>query len=273
MTQLLKPLRVAKKQTVVVKLGGAVVLDPAQVALVADELKAILATGRRVVLVHGGGPQLDKALSQLGEPVQKIQGLRVTSQAAAQVVWHVMDGIGASITAALNAKGVPATHVAGSRGVLEATPKHILAGDLGRVGTVHRFDTASAGCPDGGVCVVTPVGFDAAGPLNVNADEGACAVAWAVKADWLILGTDVSAVRDATGQSLQGLDVTGARALIASGAAQGGMIPKLESAVQALERGVARVLITKIQPGTVTNAVLKGKAEGTLVQATVAVAS
>lgn len=258
-----------RPRTAVVKVGGSVLLDHAQVRAIAAELRALLDAKVRVVVVHGGGPQLDKALGALGEPIVKVAGLRVTSTAAAQVVWRVMDSIGEDLALALQDAGVPATHVGAGRGILEATPKHSPTGDLGRVGTVHRFDPQAAGCPDGGVCVVTPVGFDAAGPLNVNADEGACAVAAALRADWLVLGTDVAAVRDGTGLALERLDVAGARRLVATGAAQGGMIPKLGSAVAALEAGVANVLITRIQPGTLADAVLRGRAEGTLVAAAV----
>ena len=115
-------------------------------------------------------------------------------------------------------------------------------------------------------CVVTPVGWDAQGPLNTNADEAAAAVAATLRASWLILATDVAAVRDGEGNAVLRLDSAGARRLIASSAATGGMIPKLHAAVAALRQGVGRVLITKVQPGSLSAAVLRGDSQGTLVE-------
>lgn len=248
---------------VVLKLGGAVVLDAAQVRMVAKDIDALLDEGHAVVLVHGGGPQLDKALAAAGEPAVKIDGLRVTGKKAAATVQQVMDGIGADLADLLEDEGIQAEHVHSGEERLSASVKRSPKGDLGRVGQVEAFD--AKGLPDG-IPVITPIGFDGKGPLNVNADEGACAVAAALKADWLILGTDVSAVRDAHGHGIQELTPAKARALLASGTANGGMIPKLTSACSALDAGVGHVLITKLQPGTLTDAVLDGKCEGTLLK-------
>lgn len=248
-------------QPLVLKLGGNVVLDPAQVNLIATELKAVLAAGHEVTIVHGGGPQLDQAIAALGEAVTKVDGLRVTSPAAADVVLRVMDDIGAGLATQLRAQGLPATHLPARERAMHAVPKRLPNGDLQRVGTVTRFDGKAQ---HGHLLVVTPVGFDAVGPLNVNADEGACAVAIQQRARWLVLGTDVAAVRGADGSSLGRLTPSGAKKLIGN-AATGGMIPKLHAAVGAIESGVGNVLITRIQPGTLTDAVLHGKATGTLV--------
>jgi acetylglutamate kinase len=252
--------------TIVLKLGGNVCLDPGSVQAVAGEVKALQAAGHSVVVVHGGGPQLDKAITALGEPVTKIDGLRVTSKAAAKVVLTVMDAIGKDLTAQLNAAGVKAHHVPAVAEGLQATPKTSAKGDLGRVGTVHRFTAAQRIVGAHGVAVVTPVGFDAQGPLNVNADEGAAFVATALRCKWLVLATDVAAVRGAEGESLARLTPKAARKLIADSTASGGMIPKLTSAVAALSGGVGKVVVTKVQPGVLTDAILRGKVQGTLVE-------
>ncbi len=251
---------------VVLKVGGNVLLDAAQVKALAGEAAALRAAGCRITVVHGGGPQLDKALAALGEKVEKLDGLRVTSPAAANVVRQVLDEIGAALATAFNLEGVPARHVAAGARHFQSSEKRIPAGDLQRVGKVQRFTGAAALREDPAVAVVTPVGWDAQGPLNVNADEGAAAVAAALRADWLVLATDVAAVRDASGKSLERLTPRAARKLIADSAATGGMIPKLNAAVSALAQGVSHVLITNVQPGTVTDAVLAGRAQGTLVE-------
>lgn len=258
--------------TIVLKLGGSVCLDPGQIDAVAGEVKAIQAGGHSVVVVHGGGPQLDKALADLGESVQKIDGLRVTSKPAAKVVLQVMDGIGKQLAAQLNAAGVKAHHVPAVAEGFQATPKKSDKGDLGRVGTVHRFTAAQRIVGAQGVAVVTPVGFDAQGPLNVNADEGAAFVATALRCKWLILATDVAAVRGAEGEALARLTPKAARKLIQDNTASGGMIPKLTSAVAALSGGVGRVVVTRVQPGVLADAVLRGRFQGTVVENDLAVA-
>lgn len=258
--------------TIVLKLGGSVCLDPSQVHAVVGEVQGLQAAGHSVVLVHGGGPQLDKALAALGETVQKIDGLRVTSKAAAKVVLDVMDSIGKDLAAQLNAAGVKAHHVPAVAEGFQATPKRSDKGDLGRVGTVHRFTAQHRIQGAQGVAVVTPVGFDAQGPLNVNADEGAAFVATALRCKWLILATDVAAVRGAEGEALARLTPKAARKLIQDNAATGGMIPKLTSAVAALSGGVSKVVVTKVAPGLLTDAVLHGKVQGTLVENDLAVA-
>jgi acetylglutamate kinase len=258
--------------TVVLKLGGSVCLDPSQVDAVAQEVRGLQAAGHAAVLVHGGGPQLDRALAALGEPVEKIDGLRVTSRPAAKVVLGVMDDIGKELCRQLNAAGVKAHHVPAVAEGFQATPKRSEKGDLGRVGTVTRFAAAQRVAGAEGVAVVTPVGFDAQGPLNVNADEGAAAVATALRAKWLVLATDVAAVRGAGGEPLSRLTPRSARKLIADSTASGGMIPKLTSAVSALSGGVSKVLVTRVQPGVLVEAVVHGRPQGTLVENDLAVA-
>jgi acetylglutamate kinase len=252
--------------TIVLKLGGSVCLDPAQVQAVAGEIAALKGAGHSVVVVHGGGPQLDKALAELGETVQKIDGLRVTSKAAAKVVLDVMDAIGKDLAGQLTLAGGKAHHVPAVAEGFQATPKRSEKGDLGRVGTVHRFTATHRVVGADSVAVVTPVGFDAQGPLNVNADEGAAFVATALRCKWLVLATDVAAVRDATGENLAKLTPRSARRLIQDNTAQGGMIPKLSSAVAALSGGVSKVLVAKVGPGVLSEAILAGKAQGTLVE-------
>ncbi len=258
--------------TIVLKLGGAVCLDPAQVNAVAGEIQALQAAGHQVVLVHGGGPQLDGAIAQLGEPTVKIDGLRVTSRGAAKVVLDVMDAIGKQLTQQMQDAGLKAHHIPAAAGGFEASTKKSGKGDLGRVGTVQRFSARHRvhGATD--LTVVTPVGFDAQGPLNINADEGAAAVATALRAKWLILGTDVTAVRGAEGEPLSKLTPRTARKLIQENTASGGMVPKLTSAVAALSGGSSKVLITKVQPGLLVDAVVHGKIQGTLVENDLAVA-
>ncbi len=196
-------------------------------------------------LVHGGGPQLDAALREVQGPAVKIAGLRVTSPAGADAALKTLDGIGAALAAALAERGVPAVHVPASLQLLRAITKRVPDGDLGRVGTPLRFDVQSLAdlVPPGTLAVVTPIGWDDEGPLNINADEAASALAGAIQAARLVLATDVDHVLDAQGQAIEALTAESARDLIASGVAKGGMIPKLESALLALTHGASEVVI------------------------------
>jgi acetylglutamate kinase len=244
---------------IVIKLGGSVVLDSEALAASAAEIMGLQQAGHTVVVVHGGGPQLDKELAALGEAVQKVDGLRVTSPAASDVVRNVMEHIGSNLCAKWSKAGLLCAHIGQA---WEAFPATVKDERLGRVGTVEAFlapETWPQGLP-----VITPVGYDGNGVLNINADEGACAVAVALYADWLILATDVSAVKGAAGESLGRLSVEQAHDLVERRVATGGMMPKLQNAVAALQGGVRHVLITRLGPGFATS-LLAGNPEGTLI--------
>ncbi len=230
---------------IVLKLGGAVVDDANTLAAVTDAWNARRDPQESWSLVHGGGPQLDAALRAVqGDPV-KISGLRVTSPEGAQAALETLDGIGAKLAEVLVQRGLPAVHVPASLRLLRAIPKRVPDGDLGRVGTPLRFDVQSLAdlVPPGTLAVVTPIGWDNEGPLNINADEAASAVAGAIHAARLVLATDVDHVLDSQGQAIEALTAESAKELIQSGAAKGGMIPKLESALLALDQGATEVVI------------------------------
>lgn len=233
----------------VVKLGGAVCDAAATLDAFAAAWRSRPADAGACLLVHGGGPQLDAALKALGEPVVKIQGLRVTSPAAAQVVREVLDHTGAALAHALRDRGLPAVHLPATLRLFAAHAKRLPQGDLGRVGTVDAFDAAAlARCvPPSAIAVVTPVAWDAQGPLNVNADEGACAVASALGAERLVLATDVAFVHDERGAPLRALTPEDALQLLAGPAAKGGMVPKLQAALEAISHGVDEVTIGRLE--------------------------
>jgi len=236
-------------EPVVVKLGGAVCGDPATLSAFADAWRARLDGAPSCVLVHGGGPQLDAALLALGEPITKVQGLRVTSPAAASVVLRVLDATGAALARSLRDHGLPAVHVPAALRLMAATRKALPGAESGRVGTVRAFDAAALRrcVPPGGLAVVTPVGWDAAGPLNVNADEGAAAVATALGASRLVLATDVAHVVDERGRPVVAMDSQAALTFLSGAAAHGGMLPKLQAALDALTAGVQEVTIGRLE--------------------------
>lgn len=207
-------------------------------AIINEDLSAL--ANQLGVIVHGGGQQLDAALRALG-PAVRIDGLRVTSFEAAQIIRATMDGLGQDLAQRLQAHGLPAVHIPAADQWLHAArhPQH----ELGRVGAPNGMSAAvKRALEDGQIPVLTPVGFDADGPLNVNADDAAAFVAHQLGAA-LYLATDVPHVRRGT-EALETL--TGVGEFIAAGHAKGGMIPKLLAAGRALDGGVPSVKIGTI---------------------------
>lgn len=225
--------------TTLLKLGGAVCTLPETLDQLAHAWNHRTDHAESWIIVHGGGPQLDQALLAIEGPPVKVDGLRVTSTKGADVVLAVLGQVGQSMAEGLLHRGLPVHHVSALERRLEAVIKNGPL-PLGRVGSATRFD--ASGLP-GGILIVTPVGFDSEGPLNVNADEAALAVARAFQANRLMLATDVPFVRDGAGASLVAIDLEGAETLLSSGAVQGGMIPKLRTAMKALESGFSEAII------------------------------
>lgn len=247
--------------TLTVKLSGSLI-TPRAIGTLARSIEQ--AGPHRLAIVHGGGPQLDEALARLGEPVAHRQGLRVTSRQQAGIVQATLETVGAELSDGLAAAGIPATHVSSLEQRLVAKIKHLDDGTtLGRVGTPVAFRTSRLGL-DGSVPVITPVGHDASGPLNVNADEAAAAVASATGSSALVLATGVPGVLDADGDPLASLTPAEAAGLLEDGTAAGGMQPKLEAAITALGAGVDTVHVGPLTEDVVGKA-LAGAAPGTLI--------
>lgn len=230
----------------VIKTGGAVLARTDTQQKIAD------AWNQRTedwVLVHGGGPQLDQALRAVQGPPKKIDGLRVTTPEGAEAVRRTMSILGADLAAGLRRAGVPAVQVPPEERVMVAVPKTSRRGDLGRVGTVTdvRTERIRQILDQGMLPIVTPVGWDAEGPLNVNADEGAALTAMHLDASRLILVTDVDAVLDAKGTAIRSLDPAAAVRLIDEGVAEGGMHAKLDQAMDAVAGGVPEVRIGSME--------------------------
>lgn len=254
--------------TVTIKISGKLATDPAALGVLADEVANLRATGARPCLIHGGGPRISQALSHAGVPEERVRGLRITPPEAAVIVQETMDELGGELTAELAQLGLPAVHVPSTEQRLRAVPKEPVDGvDLGRVGTAVGARTLGLpGHVGGPVPVITPVGTDTSGPLNVNADEGAAVLARELAADLLVLVTDVPGVLGPDGSRIEELTPADACDLLEDGTATGGMIPKLEAAIDALRGGVGRVLLTGLAPGALDGLVSTGTAHGTMLK-------
>lgn len=245
------------KKAIVVKYGGAA-MDGGVAQEFAQDIVLMKQTGIDPVVVHGGGPQIGAMLKRLNIQSSFVDGLRVTDAAAMDVVEMVLSGtINKQIVAGINAAGGRAVGISGKdgnmvvarrieRSRIDPETKQRVAVDLGFVGEPERVDAEVLRMiiNSGLIPVVAPIGI---GPnnetYNINADTVAGAVAGAIRAERLVLLTDVEGVLDGQGRLIARLTVSEARQLMADGTVSGGMIPKIETAIEAVERGVRAAAI------------------------------
>ena len=230
-------------RTVVVKFGGNAMVDPALAHSFAADIVLLRAVGVRPVVVHGGGPQIGAMLERLGKESEFRNGLRVTDAETLDVARMVLSGqVGRELVTAINHHTAVAVGLSGEdAGLILATQRDESLGFVGDVVDVNRtiLDTLIGG---GFVPVVSTIGADSHGQaLNINADSAAIAVAAALGAEKIVYLTDVPGVLtdvDDPGSLLSLLSATRARLLIADGVISGGMIPKVEACLDAIEAGV-----------------------------------
>ena len=244
--------------TIVLKYGGSAMTDPTLRASFARDVVLLKYIGLRPVIVHGGGPQIGRTLEKLGVESTFVDGLRVTDDQTMDVVEMVLGGtVNREIVALIQQAGGRAIGLTGNDGdMIRVTRRTHADRDLGRVGQVRGVDpTPITAVADAGyVPVIAPIGVDDDGVThNVNGDEAAGAVAQALHAEKLILLTDVEGVLDAKGVLIPQLTISEARKHIAEGTIRGGMIPKIECCISALESGVSR---THIVDGRIVHAIL-----------------
>jgi acetylglutamate kinase len=251
-------------KTFVVKYGGHAMVDEALKDSFAQDVVLLKFIGMDPVIVHGGGPQIGQMLSQLGIESRFVRGLRVTDRPTMEVVEMVLGGkINKEIVSLINRHGGRAVGLSGKDGNLIRARRMKVDDqsgqpgvDIGMVGEVVGVDPTviESLARSDFIPVISPVGVSEDGEtLNINADLVASKVAEALRAEKLILLTDVEGIRDADGEVIPTLGADRARDLIARGVISEGMIPKVECALDALMGGVAK---THIIDGRLRHAVL-----------------
>ncbi len=231
--------------TVVIKFGGHAMGDAESLAGFARDVVLMRQVGVNPVIVHGGGPMIDAALARLGVQSAWHDGKRITDAATVEVVEMVLSGtVNKGIVQAINDQGGRAVGLSGKDGrMIVCEPDDP---ELGLVGRPVAIDThVLTGLFAGGMIpVIAPLGAGRHGEtFNINGDTVAGAVAGGLRADRLLLLTDVAGVRDASGEVQTELSPDQVRALIAEGTIAGGMIPKVETALAAIAAGVRAVVI------------------------------
>ena len=248
-TEALPYIRRFSGKTIVVKYGGNAMSDDEMIDSFARDIVLMKAVGMDPVVVHGGGPQIGGHLEKLGKKSEFVDGMRVTDAETMDVVEMMLGGlVNKAVVSAINKAGGRAVGLTGKDGGLIRAKKLIAAGgrDLGQVGEVEAIDPRVVDHLEAGgfIPVIAPVGVGAAGEAyNINADLVAGKLASVLKAEKLMLLTNVQGLMDKEGHVLTGLTTRQVEALIADGTVHGGMLPKVRCALDAVASGVKSSVI------------------------------
>jgi acetylglutamate kinase len=243
-------------RTIVVKYGGHAMGDAEVGHSFARDVVLLKQVGINPIVVHGGGPQIAQMLERLGIQSRFVDGLRVTDRETMEIVEMVLAGtINKQLVAAINAAGGCAVGLTGKDGGLVEAKKAVRSRveggaridiDLGYVGEPQRINVRVLDTfkESDIIPVIAPIGVDAGGETyNINADTAAGAIAAAVGAARLMLLTDVAGVLDADKRLVSEMSAAAARRMIEEGVIYGGMIPKIETCLKAVEGGVEAAVI------------------------------
>ena len=230
---------------VVIKLGGHAMGSDEGMEMFARDVVLMQMVGVNPVIVHGGGPMINAMLDKLDIKSEFVNGKRVTDEATVEVVEMVLSGrVNKRIVQAINAQGGKAVGLSGKDANLVVCDQ--TNPDLGYVGTPNEIDPSILNnlFENNTIPVIAPLGAGRDGEtFNINGDTMAGAIAGALKADRLLLLTDVPGVKNAKGDVVTELKADQIREMIADGTVAGGMIPKTETALDALNKGVRAVVI------------------------------
>jgi acetylglutamate kinase len=265
LTEALPYIRAFFGKTIVVKYGGKAMLDEELKEQFAEDIALMKYVGMKPVVVHGGGPQINQMLKRLGREPKFVRGVRVTDRETMEVVEMVLGGtINKEIVARINRHGGKAVGLSGKDGhLITARPfgtKRLGPGkkrlDFGQVGEVEAIDLQILNSLDQDrfIPVIAPIGVDRGGKTyNINADLVAGGMAAALKAEKLVVLTDVKGILDRKKKLIPTLPKKEVMRLIKSGVISEGMLPKVQSCLTALEGGVRKAHIID---GSVSHALL-----------------
>jgi len=253
-------------KTFVIKYGGAAQVDDALKKCFAQDVVLFNFIGIRTVIVHGGGPKISETMKRMGKEPTFVQGQRVTDRETMDIVEMVLGGlINKEIVSLINGHGGRAVGLSGKdAGLIRARKKLLKKGpkkdeeliDIGLVGEVREInpDILNALEKDGFIPVISPIGVRKTGEaLNINADYVASAIASALKAEKLVLLTDVPGIKDGEGNVMSTLNKLEIMELINEGIVSGGMLPKVQACTNAINSGVKK---THIIDGRVPHSLL-----------------
>ena len=242
-------------KTIVVKYGGNAMTDDSLKQCFARDVVLLKLVGMNVVVVHGGGPQIESLLGRVGKKGQFIQGMRVTDDETMEIVEMVLGGqVNKDVVNLINQAGGKAVGLTGKDGSFIRARKLMLANqdnsedliDVGQVGDITQIDPSLIGHLESGgfIPVVAPIGVGKGGETyNINADVVAGKIAEILKAEKLVLLTNTPGVLDEAGNLITGMTPKQIDDMVADGTLSGGMLPKIGAALDAARNGVKSVHI------------------------------
>ncbi|GAB1435004.1 acetylglutamate kinase [Sphaerotilus sulfidivorans] len=279
LAQALPYIRKFHGKTMVIKYGGNAMTDPALQKAFAEDVVLLKLVGINPIVVHGGGPQIDAALTKIGKKGQFIQGMRVTDAETMDVVEWVLGGeVQQDIVGLINAAGGKAVGLTGRDGAMVRARKLKMLDlndpsvehDVGQVGEIESIDPSIVRAlqDDQFIPVVSPIGF---GPdnesYNINADLVASKLAEILKAEKLMMLTNIRGVLDKQGELLTELTSRRIDELVEDGTISGGMLPKIAGAIDAAKCGVNAVhIIDGRVPHVLLLEILTDQAFGTMIR-------
>lgn len=238
------------RKIIVVKYGGSAMVDEELKRKVIQDVVLLKLVGFKPIIVHGGGKEISKWVQKSGMEPKFLNGLRVTDEPTMEIAEMVLNKVNKSLVSLIEELGVKACGISGKDGGMLKVEKKLSKGeDIGYVGEVTEVDTTliNSLLKDDFLPVICPIGYDDSyHAYNINADDAACAIARAVKAEKLAFLTDIEGVyKDPDDKStlISELKISDAHKLIEDGYIGGGMLPKLNNCIDAIENGVSRVHI------------------------------
>ncbi|MBP5610959.1 MAG: acetylglutamate kinase [Clostridia bacterium] len=259
-------------KTIVVKYGGNAMIDDALKAQVMEDVVLLSLIGVKVVLVHGGGPEINGLMEKLGKKPEFVDGLRVTDAETMDIVQMVLAGkVNKTLVNMLENKGGRAVGLSGMDGrLIEAAQKDPRLGYVGEVVKIHPAPITDL-LEKGYIPVVSTIGCDRAGnAYNVNGDTAAAYIAGSLGAERMLLMTDIAGIlrdKDDPASLISEITVDEAAALREQGVISGGMIPKVDCCVKAIKAGVKRVVIMDGRiPHSILMELLTDEGAGTMVK-------
>lgn len=248
LTQALPYIQKYYNKVVVVKYGGNAMIDEERKQQVMEDIVLLSLIGVKVVLVHGGGPEINEMLGRIGKKSEFVDGLRVTDRETVEVVEMVLAGkVNKSLVQLLEMKGGKAMGISGmDGGMIEATVKDERLGYVGEITKVNVEPIRDL-IEKNYIPVVSTLGYDKEGNLyNINADTAAAKIAGEMKAESLISMTDIAGILqdpEDLGTLLPVVDLVDAEELLQKGVISGGMIPKIRCCMDAIKEGVQKVFV------------------------------
>ncbi len=273
LTQALPYIKRYNGKTVVIKYGGNAMINEHLKEQVMEDIALLWLIGVKVVLVHGGGPEISEVMAKLGKKPEFIDGCRVTDKETVDIVQMVLAGkINKTLVNFLEMKGGKAMGISGMDGrLIEAEIKNEKLGYVGNITRVNAEPICDL-LEKGYIPVVSTVGCDRDGnTYNINGDTAAAYIAGALGAERLIMMTDIAGIlrdKDDPTSLISEVTVSEARGLYDSGVISGGMIPKVECCIEALQKGVKNVIIMDGRvPHSILMEILTDEGAGTMVTA------